>query len=172
MIQFSLYVKKSSEIQSCSITHVIMAVKSWLLYLALSLLLMANVKCTDYYYYDEGAGEAGASSSSLATERVPYQSSSPGWLDSPRDTKITVGGYVFFTCRNNLFHNQTVWLLEGREDILYTKYKSKVSLRNGGKTIRFGPVAKTDNRISINCEIWTKYGVLPSPLGMIHVISK
>ena len=107
-------------------------------------------------------------------ERLPVKSSSPGWERNPGDIEVLVGGNVFFQCRNKLPHNQTVWLLNGREDILYTHYNKsgKISIHNGGKSLRFGPVEKDDDGISINCEVYTNYGPLPSPLGIINVISK
>ena len=129
------------------------------------------ISTTNYnYHYFYNSEES--SSLVFSNEAVPTQAAGPGWIDNPRDVKATVGSYVFFTCRNSLPHNQTVWLLEGREDIFYTKYSSIVYLKNKGRTLRFGPITKEHDRISINCEIWTKYGAVPSPLGMIYVISK
>ena len=83
-----------------------------------------------------------------------------------------IGQHVFFNCHNRYAHNQTLWLLEGREDIFATKFAKRVSLHNKGRTLRFGPIQKDDNRVSINCEVVTSFGTLPSPLGMIYVQSK
>ena len=83
-----------------------------------------------------------------------------------------IGQHIFFNCHNRYAHNQTLWLLEGREDIFATKFAKRVSLHNKGRTLRFGPIQKDDDRVSINCEVVTSVGTLPSPLGMIYVQSK
>lgn len=97
---------------------------------------------------------------------------SPGWDHIPRDVKAMVGQYAFFNCQNRLPHNRTFWLLEGRKDIFSTTYASRASIHNKGRMLRFGPLQEGDDMISINCEVLTQYGLLPSPLGMIYVQSK
>ncbi|XP_019851140.1 PREDICTED: lactoperoxidase-like [Amphimedon queenslandica] len=104
---------------------------------------------------------------SAGSNRV--QASSPGWDHIPRDVKAMVGQYAFFNCQNRLPHNRTFWLLEGRRDIFSTRYASRASIHNKGRMLRFGPLQEGDDRISINCEVLTQYGLLPSPLGMIYV---
>lgn len=140
-----------------------------LLLLLPSIVLTTSTNYNYHYFYNGDETSAVV----FVDERLPVKCSSPGWERNPGDIEVLVGGNVFFQCRNKLPHNQTVWLLNGREDILYTNYNKsgKISIHNGGKSLRFGPVEKDDDGISINCEVYTNYGPLPSPLGIINVIT-
>ena len=133
--------------------------------------LVTATSSTNYNYHYFYNGDE-TSTFVFIDERLPKQSSSPGWVENPKNIETTVGNYIYFNCRNKLSNNRTVWLLDGREDIFFTKYAPRVKLQSNGKTIRFGPMRREDNGIGINCEVWTKFGVLPSPLGTIYVLSE
>lgn len=140
-------------------------------FINLSIQLVTATTTTNYNYHYFYNGDE-TSSFVFIDERLPKQSSSPGWLQNPKDIETTVGSYVYFTCQNKYSNNRTVWLLDGREDIFFTKYSPRVKSQNNGKTIRFGPVRREDNGVGINCEVWTNFGVLPSPLGTIYILSE
>ncbi len=105
-------------------------------------------------------------------DRKPQYCNSPGWDKNPSNIEVLTGAYVYYQCQNKLSYNHTVWFLDGRKNILKTEYANRIDIQGSGKTLRFGPVIKLDDGISINCEVYTKYGYLPSPLGIVRVISK
>ena len=113
-----------------------------------------------------------SSSLVLVDNRQPQYCNSPGWERNPSNIGVLVGAYVYYQCKNVHAYNNTVWFLDGQQNILHTEYADRIDIQHSGKTLRFGPVIKQDDGIGINCEVYTKYGYLPSPLGIIKVISK
>lgn len=108
----------------------------------------------------------------LVDNRQPQYCNSPGWDKNPADIKVLSGSFFYYQCKNRLAYNKTLWFVDGRTNILHTQYANRVEIQNNGKTLKFGPVLKTDDNLGINCEVYTSYGYLPSPLGIIRVISE
>ena len=111
-------------------------------------------------------------SSIFFDKRIPVDASSPGWQKYPTNSKVSFNDFVHFECQNKIPHNCTVWLLNGKKNVLHTKQKHKVKIEKYGRILRYGPVQNVDNGVYISCLVCTKFGQLPSPLGMIIVKSK
>lgn len=130
------------------------------------------VSCTNYPTTTSPHSSNATSSIVMVDNRKPHFCNSPGWDENPSDIKVLTGAYVYYNCRNKLSYNKTKWLIDGRNNVLQSKYSSRVNIQNNGETLRFGPVLRSDDGIGINCEVYTYYGYLPSPLGTIRVICK
>ena len=106
----------------------------------------------------------------LIDSRIPVECSSPGWVESPYDISVLLGGYVYFNCRSSMTHSNITWLYEGRREL--TTASSKVMIFNRNSSLRFGPVGYDNDGLSIGCEVTTEFGKLPSSLGRITVKSE
>ena len=126
----------------------------------------------------EGSGDGGAGGQDLRSEllqdpRTPLGSSSPGWTRPPAHVRGGAGKNVSLQCRNGLPHRNTIWLLNGREDITTSALAQRVVLGSGNQSLTFGPLQSSDQEILVGCLIATQeYGDLPAPLGSISVVSK
>ena len=127
---------------------------------------------TNYNQNQPYSGDNQTQSYVLVDKRQPHDCNSPGWEKNPGSIKAVLRSYVHFQCQNRLPHNKTFWLVNGRKKIQYTNYASRISIQDNGRSLRFGPVMNSDDGLGINCEVITKYGALPSPLGVIRVICK
>ena len=121
---------------------------------------------------EEGEGE-GEGVPEVVPEVLPLECSSPGWRETPRDVAVLPGRYVFLNCRSSLQHRSVVWVLNGIVDVRRTGLYDRVRLFNGDHSMRFGPLNAEDGEVLIGCRIMSRdYGVLPSPLAIITVLSE
>ena len=110
--------------------------------------------------------------SELDNARIPTKCSSPGWRASPHDITTNIGSYVYFNCRSSIHHKGTAWLHGGREIGRGSHLANRIKIYNGNTSLQFGPVTADDNGLVIGCEVKTTYGLLPSKVGKIAVLSK
>ena len=109
----------------------------------------------------------------MVDSRVPLECGSPGWTETPRDVAAPPGSYIFLNCRSALPHKRTYWLVDGREDVTTSPLADRVTLYHKNSTLRLGPLRAGDPAVVLGCRVWTReYGLLPSPLGTISVLSK
>ena len=117
---------------------------------------------------EEGRG-AGVTESNC---QIPLESSSPGWLETPRDMTVRPGTSVFMRCRSSLPHRNTYWVVNCREDITTSSLSPRATLLHRNTSLRLGPLQAGD-RVVIGCQVVTRERtLLPSPLATVSVLSE
>ena len=109
----------------------------------------------------------------MGSPGVPLGCNSPGWRETPRDITLLPGRHIFMNCRSSIQHTRVVWVLDGMDDITTTSFADRVRLFNGNHSVRLGPLQAEDGEMVLGCRVQAmNYGVLPSPLATITVLSK
>ena len=104
---------------------------------------------------------------------APVDCGSPGWIESPQDMSVVPGSFVFMNCRMSIPITNTRWVLNGLVDITTTSLAPRVTLLNRNHSLRFGLLEARDEAVMIGCQVMSdKYGLLPSPLATVSVLSK
>ena len=137
-----------------------------------------NKNCTFYFYTASGTSEQTSSDQDGGVGEedyeVPLGCNSPGWRETPREITLLPGRHVFMNCRSTITHSRVVWVLDGMVDITTaTGVSERVRLFNGNHSLRLGPLEAEDGEMVLGCRIHSlDYGVLPSPLATITVLSE
>ena len=109
----------------------------------------------------------------MESSEVPQGCNSPGWRETPRDIALLPGRHIFMNCRSAITHTRVVWVLDGMVDITTTPFANRVRLFNGNHSVRLGPLEAEDEEMVLGCRVHAlNYGILPSPLATITVLSE
>ena len=122
-----------------------------------------------YILYTADGSEEGAE----VTEencRIPLNSNSPGWLETPQDMTVRPGTSVFLRCRSSLPLRNTYWMVGCNEDITTSSMSSRARLLHRNTSLRLGPL-EAGEQVVIGCQVVTREHVLlPSSLATVSAL--